>query len=383
MQEQHQNDEYLSSTPLAERERVIVRTSVVGIGANVVLVAFKTLVGLLSHSIALILDAVNNLTDTLSSIVTLVGAKLSGKRPDKKHPLGHGRIEYVSAMIVAAIVLYAGITSLIESVKKIVTPELPDHSVWSLVVIGASVFIKLALSLYFQKSGKRVKSSALIASGKDAFFDAVLSTSVFISAVVFMITGFSAEAFVGLVISAVIIKAGISMLIETIDDILGKRADSDLTSKIREVIMKEKQVRGVYDLFINNYGPDRNYASVHVELPDVMTVSDVDNLTRRIQNAVYVETGVILTGVGVYSYNTGKGEAAQIRNDVMNTVLSHEWALQIHGFYVDTDHKEMRFDVVMSFDVDHKDALNTLYKEFEEKYPGYSLHIVADADISD
>ncbi|MBQ9468174.1 MAG: cation transporter [Clostridia bacterium] len=383
MQEPHQNDEYLSSTPLTEREKVIVRTSVVGICANVVLVAFKTLVGLLSHSIALILDAVNNLTDTLSSIVTLVGAKLSGKRPDKKHPLGHGRIEYVSAMIVAAIVLYAGITSLIESVKKIVTPELPDHSVWSLVVIGASVFIKLALSLYFQKLGKRVKSSALIASGKDAFFDAVLSTSVFISAVVFMITGFSAEAFVGLVISAVIIKAGISMLIETIDDILGKRADSYLTSKIREVIMKEEQVRGVYDLFINNYGPDRNYASVHVELPDVMTVSDVDSLTRRIQNAVYVETGVILTGVGVYSYNTGKGEAAQIRNDVMNTVLSHEWALQIHGFYVDTDHKEMRFDVVMSFDVDHKDALNTLYKEFGEKYPGYSLHIVADADISD
>lgn len=366
-----------------QREKTIVRTSCVGIGANVVLVAFKATVGLLSNSIALVLDAVNNLTDALSSIVTIIGAKISGRRPDREHPLGHGRVEYVSALIVLAIVLYAGVTSLIESIKKMITPEKPDHSVWSLVIIGFAVLVKLALGFYFGRTGKRVRSTALTASGKDALFDAVLSLSVFICTVVFLITGFSAEPYVGAVIAVVIIRAGISIMRETINDILGKRADVTLTRRIREVIMEEPSVYGVYDLFINNYGPDRNYASVHVELPDTMTVEEVDTLTRRIQSSVFQKTGVILTGVGVYSYNTGNTKAASLRNEVTDLVLSHEWALQLHGFYADVERKEMRFDVVMSFEVDHKAALSGLYREIKEKYPDYKAVIVADFDIAD
>lgn len=372
-----------AADPMLEREKVILRTSFLGIGANIVLVVFKMIIGLISNSIAIVLDAVNNLTDALSSVVTIIGAKLSGKRPDKKHPLGHGRIEYISAMVVAAIVLYAGITSLVESVKKIFAPDLPDHSVWSLLIVGASVLVKTLLGLYVKKTGKKVKSSALEASGKDALFDAVLSASVFVCAIVFLITGFSAESYVGVFISVVIIRAGVMMLKETIDDILGKRADSELAKSIKSVILEEKEVRGVYDLFITNYGPDRNYASVHVELPDTMTVENLDNLTRRIQNSVFLKTGVIVTGVGVYSYNTNNDEAAKMRNEVMDIVLSHEWALQLHGFNVDLNKKTMRFDVVMSFDVDHGQAQSELYAQIKEKYPDYDILIVADSDISD
>ena len=134
---------------------------------------------------------------------------------------------------------------------------------------------------------------------------------------------------------------------------------------------------------MHNYGPDRNYASVHVELPDTMTVADVDTLTHRVEARVYSETGVILTGVGVYSYNTGNDEATMIRNRVQETVLRHDFALQMHGFYVDLEKKAMHFDVVMSFETDKAEALKTLYDEIGEIYPDYTIAIVPDIDISD
>ena len=156
------------------RDKVIVRTSIVGIVANIFLAAFKAVVGILSHSIAVVLDAVNNLSDALSSVITIVGTKLAGKLPDKKHPLGYGRIEYLSAMIVAAIVLYAGITSLVESVKKIIHPEKADYSAVALIIIASAVVVKLILGRYVKAQGEKVNSSALVASGADASFDAIL-----------------------------------------------------------------------------------------------------------------------------------------------------------------------------------------------------------------
>ncbi len=366
-----------------DRDRIIVRTSVIGIGANILLAAFKAVIGLLSHSIAVVLDAVNNLSDALSSVITIIGTKFANKRPDKKHPLGHGRAEYLSAMIVAALVLYAGITSAVESVKKIIHPEKADYSVISLVIIAAAVLVKALLGRYVKKQGEKANSSALSASGSDAMFDAILSLSVLASALIFTLFGLSLEAYVGVIISVVIIKSGIEMMSDTVSDILGRRADPELSRAIKEVLNKEPEVRGAYDLFINNYGPDRNYASVHLELPDTMTVDDVDLLTRRVQQDVYSKTGVILTGVGVYSYNTKNEEAAAIRNRVQEIVLSHEGVLQLHGFFADTEKKEIRFDVVFSFEVDHHETAEHLRKEIEESFPGYTVCITSDIDISD
>ena len=279
--------------------------------------------------------------------------------------------------------LYAGITSAVESVKKIIHPEKAEYSVVSLVIIAVAIVAKLVLGTYVKKQGEKVNSGSLIASGSDAMFDAILSSSVLVSAIIFMLTGVSLEAYVGVVISVFIIKSGIEMMSETLNDILGARADSELTSEVKRILNDEPEVRGAYDLIMYNYGPDKNYASVHLELPDTMKVSEVDKLTRRAEGRVYKETGVILTGVSVYSYNTGDSEAARIQNDVRAKVMSHDWALQMHGFYIEPESKDMRFDVVMSFDIKPKEGLETLYREIRQAYPDYNIQIVPDVDVSD
>ena len=367
----------------ADRNQVIIKTSVIGILTNILLAAFKAAVGILSHSIAVTLDAVNNLSDALSSIITIIGTKLASRLPDRKHPLGHGRIEYLSAMIVSGIVLYAGITALVASVKKIITTEKADYSPVSLLIIAVAIAVKLVLGRYVKRKGEQVNSGSLIASGSDATFDAILSASVLGSAIIYLASGVSLEAYVGVIIAIFIIKSGIEMMRETLSEILGERADSELTKKIKSILTEVPEVRGAYDLFVHSYGPDRNYASVHVELPDTMTVQEVDKLTRQLEMRVYRETGVILTGVGVYSYNTSGGPAAEIQNDVRKRVLSHDWALQLHGFYLDEEEKSMRFDVVMSFDIAPREGLAILCKEIQEAYPEYTLQIVPDVDISD
>ena len=365
-----------------QRQKVIVRTSLIGIAVNILLAAFKAAVGLLSNSIAVILDAVNNLSDALSSVITIFGAKLAGRKPDKDHPLGHGRIEYISALIVAAIVMYAGITSLVESVKKIIDPQKPDYSTISLVIIGVAVLAKILLGRYVKKTGEKTHSGALVASGTDALSDAALSLAVLLTALLYTFKGISLEAYVGVVISGFIIKAGYEMISDTVKDILGRRANVEVSNKIKEIISEEPDVLGAYDLFIHDYGPDKAYASVHVELPDSMTVDKVDVLTRKLTDRVYRETGVILTGVGVYSRNTD-AKAERIRRDIEKIVMAHEWALQMHGFYIDEERKIIRFDVVMSFDVSHSEGVRTICEEVKEIYPEYDLVIVPDIDITD
>lgn len=366
-----------------EREKTIVKTSVIGILANVMLSAFKAVVGFVTNSIAVTLDAVNNLSDALSSVITIIGAKLGAKQPDKKHPLGYGRIEYLSSMLVAAIVLYAGITSLIESVKKIIAPETADYNAVSLVIIAVAIVVKLILGAFVKKKGKQVNSGALVASGSDALFDAILSASVLASAIVFLIWGVSLEAYVGVIIAGFIIKAGIEMMIETLNDIIGKREEAENIKKLKQVICEEEAVLGAYDIIVFNYGPSKNYASAHIELPDKLSVDDVDIITRRIELNAYQKTGVILTGIGVYSYNTSDDEVAQIRNTIQKNVMAHDWALQLHGFYADIKKKTICFDVVISFEMDRKEAVEIMTREVLELYPEYTVQVIPDFDMAD
>ncbi len=365
------------------REKIIVKTSIIGIITNVLLAAFKAAVGLISNSIAVILDAVNNLSDALSSVITIIGAKLAGKAPDKKHPLGYGRIEYLSSLLVSAIVMYAGITALVESIKKIINPEESNYSITSLVIIAVAIAVKLILGRYVKAQGQKVNSGALVASGSDASFDAILSASVLACAIIHLLFHISLEAYMGIIISIVIIKAGVGMIQDTLNDILGQRNDAETSKTIKQLLNEEPQIRGVYDLIINNYGPNKNYASLHIELPDTMTVDEVDSLTRKIEEKVYKKTGVILAGVGVYSYNIKNEEAAQIRNNVQKIVMAHNWALQFHGFYADTAAKKLRFDVVLSFDITREEALNILMQEVQKAYPDYKIQIAPDIDLID
>ncbi len=363
------------------RDQVIVRTSVTGIIANVFLAGFKAVVGLVSHSIAVTLDAVNNLSDALSSVITIVGTKLAGRKPDKKHPLGYGRIEYLSAMIVAAIVLYAGITSFVESVKKIIHPEAADYSAVSLIIIASAVVVKLLLGRFVKAQGEKVNSGSLIASGSDALFDAILSASVLLSAVIFMLTGLSLEAYVGVVISCFIIKSGIEMLCETLDDILGSRVDRELIAEIRKTVCEDEAVSGAYDLILHAYGPEKYYGSVHVEVPDTMTADEIDLMERRIAENVYLRHGVAMTGIGIYSVNTKNDEVKEMRANIRHIISGREGVLQTHGFYVDLEQKIISMDVILDFALeDREKTFAGIREDIQKAYPDYSLRIAMDID---
>lgn len=368
---------------MENRSKVIVKTSIIGMIANVLLAAFKATIGILSNSIAIVLDAVNNLSDALSSVITIIGTKLASKGPDRKHPLGHGRIEYLTAMVIAILVMYAGITSLIESIKRIINPEMPEYKTVSLIVVGASVLAKIVLGRYVKSVGKKVDSDSLIASGTDATMDAAISATTLLAAGIFIWKGISLEAYLGAIISLVIIKAGIDILRETISQVIGERVDSSIATDIKKTICEFDDVGGAYDLVLHSYGPDTLMGSVHIEVPDYYTADRIASLTRRIQRAVFEKHGVIITAVSIYSSNTKSDEASETRNEVMNIVLDHQGILEVHGFYLDMENKNMTFDIIIDFEVDREAIYNHILEEIKEKYPMYNVHITMDSDISD
>lgn len=297
----------------AERNRIIIKTSIIGILTNILLSAFKAAVGFTSHSIAIVMDAVNNLSDAASSVITIVSAKLAGKEADKKHPFGYGRIEYLSAMIISVIVLYAGITALTESVKKIVHPSIPDYSAVSLVIIAVAVVTKIFLGRYVKSMGEKVNSASLVNSGKDALFDAVISASTLAAAIIYIVFRISPEAWLGAVISLIIIKSGLEMLIEIISKLLGERADVELANDIKKTVCGFTEISGAYDLVLHNYGPDAYNGSLHIEVPDTLSADRIDRLSREVMLEVYRKHKVILTAVGIYSVNTKDAETAAAR----------------------------------------------------------------------
>ena len=366
------------------REKTIVRTGFIGIIANIFLAGFKAVIGVLTASIAIILDAVNNLTDALSSVITIITAKLAGRRPDKKHPYGYGRIEYLSTMIISVIILYAGVTSLVESVKKIISPDTPDYTPVSLIIIAVAVAVKIVLGLYVRATGNRVKSDSLIASGKDALLDAVISASTILAAVIFLIWHISLEAWLGAVISLVIINAGIEMLLEGISSVLGERVDSELSQNVRKSVLSFSEVSGVYDLVIHNYGPMRNTGSVHIELPSDYTVEKLDLLQRAVTDKVIKETGVMLTGISVYSKMDSTSASNGIYADLRDILALHPEVLQLHGFSVNEENKQIRFDVIIDFDAKNREEIfQDIVSKFKEKYPTYNIFPILDDDISD
>ncbi len=366
------------------REKTIVRTSIIGIVANVLLAAFKAVVGLMTNSIAIVLDAVNNISDAGSSLITIVGTKLAGKDPDKKHPFGYGRIEYLSAMIISVIVLYAGITSFVESVKQIIHPETPDYNVVSLVIVAVAVVVKVVLGRYVKAVGERVHSDSLVNSGEDATLDSIISASTLVAAGLFLAFHVSVEAWLGAIISIVIIKSGIEMLRDTISQILGEQNDPELAKSIKQTVMSFPDVQGAYDLVLNNYGPDSWNGSIHIEVPDTYSADQLDRLIRSIQVAVYKQHHVILTAVGVYSVNTRDEEVIETRERVREIVFAHPHVKQMHGFYLVKDERAMRFDIVVSFDAKDRGAVYAeVVSDVQNAFPNYTLQVAMDTDFAE
>ena len=371
-------------TKTISREKTIVRTGIIGIAANILLASFKALIGLTIHSTAMVLDAVNNFSDVLSSVVTIIGTKIASRKPDYKHPLGHGRVEYLAQMIIAALILYAGITALWESIQKIIDPVEADHSAISLTIISVAIVVKIGLGIFVKGQGKKVKSDLLISSGTDALFDAILSTAVLISAIILMLFKFNIEAYVSVIISVFILKAGIEIIREAVDDMVGHRVESEYTKKVKESVLTFEEVHGAYDLVLHNYGPDKYLGSLHIEVDDTMTADKIDTLTRNITSKVFEDTGLFLTAIGLYSRNSSNEKLMKLRSDITEVVVDHKHIKQLHGFYVDEEKKRITFDIVVDFEEQDREGLiDHIRNDVKEILPDYEIIVAVDSDISD
>lgn len=375
---------YLVEDKGLNRNRKIIKTSVIGIVTNAFLATFKVIVGIASHSLAIILDAVNNLSDAASSIITIIGTKLANKKPDKEHPYGHGRVEYLSAMLIGVLVLYAGITSFTEAVKKILNPETPSYTTPTLIIIVVAILTKIFLGRYFKKVGEEVNSESLQNSGQDALMDSVITLSTLVAAGLFLWKGWNLEAYFSIVISVFIIKSGYEMLQETISELLGKRVDAKLALDIKETVNSFDEVLGTYDLILHNYGPDTYNGSCHIEVKDTLSVEELDNLSRHITAEVYQKHHIILTAIGIYSRNTLDANAKSAREKIENILKDYPDVLQLHGFNFNSEHREIRFDVVVGFEADSREkVVEDIYHRVCNLYPNYNVQITLDSDFSE
>ena len=374
-------------SPNIQREKTIIRTSIIGILANLLLVGFKATIGFIAGSISIIMDALNNLTDVLSSLITIIGTKLSNKKPDKKHPFGHGRIEYITSTLIAFLILAAGGIAIYESIVSIVDywtkdKVLPSFSVISLVIIGAAVLVKLGIGIFYKIQGKKVDSPSLIASGTDALFDAALSTATLVGAILAYTLHWYVEGYLGILIGGFIIKAGIEVLIQSFSSIIGERTDAEEVKQITQDILAVKGVKGVYDLILNNYGHRRNIGSVHVGVDGHLTAREVQTIEREIAGLMFQKYNTIMT-VGIYADCDDSEEARNIRAKLNQILQNYPCVLQLHGFFVEADNKFCNFDLVLSFDEKEPEKIiEEIHQKISQEFPDFQFHIQLDKDFS-
>ena len=369
-----------------KRESTIIRTSIIGIIGNIFLVGFKAAIGFIAGSISIVVDALNNLTDALSSIITIVGTKISNKKPDKKHPFGHGRVEYITSTLVAFLILFAGGLAIYESIKSIIdyfqNKTLPQFTVWSLVIIGVAILVKVGIGIFYKIQGKKVNSSALKASGSDALWDAALSTGTLIGAIFAYTLGWYVEGYLGILIGLFIIKSGIGILRESFSLIIGERYDKEEINKIRQDICAIDGVQGAYDLIINNYGPNKNIGSVHIGVANNLTAKEVQIIERNIAAMMYMKYNTIMT-VGIYADFVETEISKSIHKYLLEVNSKYEHILQLHGFFVDEEKKLCNFDLVISFDEQEPEqVVEKVKKAMEEKFPEYTFIVTLDNDFS-
>ena len=369
-----------------KRESTIIRTSIIGIIGNIFLVGFKAAIGFIAGSISIVVDALNNLTDALSSVITIVGTKISNKKPDKKHPFGHGRVEYITSTLVAFLILFAGGLAIYESIKSIIdyfqNKTLPQFTVWSLVIIGVAILVKVGIGIFYKIQGKKVNSSALKASGSDALWDAALSTGTLIGAIFAYTLGWYVEGYLGILIGLFIIKSGIGILRESFSLIIGERYDKEEINKIRQDICAIDGVLGAYDLIINNYGPNKNIGSVHIGVANNLTAREVQIIERNITAMMYMKYNTIMT-VGIYADFVETEISKSIHEYLLEVNSKYEHILQLHGFFVDEEKKICNFDLVISFDEQEPEqVVENVKKAMEEKFPEYTFIVTLDNDFS-
>ena len=364
------------------RDKQIIKVSIHGILTNIALVIFKAIVWFLSNSIAIVLDALNNLSDVVSSLVTILWIKLSSKKPDKEHPYGHWRIEYLAATVIAIIILLAWVAAGKESIEKIIHPVETHYTVITLIVVTIAIFAKYFLGKYFKKEWKKLNSWSLSASWADALNDCLISLSTLVAALISMFFHIWIEWYIWVIIAIFIIKTWIEILKDTINEMIGTRADPELVTKLKAKIQSYEWVLWVYDMMLHNYGPNKMIWTAHIQVNDNMNAQEIHRLTRKIQIWIYNEFGIITT-IWIYATNN-EWEFWKIQKELNQIIKNHENIIQMHGFYVDDSTNNVTFDLIFDYKEEHPEKIvKKIKKEIKEKFPKYDYSVIIDNDVSE
>ncbi len=366
-----------------KRSKKIKNAANTGIGVNVALGGVKILIGYLSGSVAVISDGANNATDSISSLVTLIGYRFSKKRPTKEHPLGYGRVEYLSALLVGFLILMTGFSFFSGSIDAIRNPHDMSVSMVMIGVLSLTVLVKIWLWRMNTKVGKETGSEALIASGADALSDVLTSLVTIIAAFVSRFTTFPIDGWAGLLVSLFIIWNGISSILSTSDSILGERPKKDDLEKIRSIISSFPPLSGGYDIRIHAYGPDSAVGTIDVEVPFTASAESVYEAMMKAKEQIKKEMGIDFT-FGMNATNQDDPEVIRMRDTTLKTMqMISSDVIGIHGFHVHFEEKKIEFDVVVDFALkDHNKFRKGMSSALEKAFPGYSVEFNIDLDYS-
>ena len=339
---------YKNTEDAQVREKYGSVFSVFSIICNIIMVIFKLAVSFITNSVSIRADAFNNLSDVGSNLATLFGFKLSNKHPDADHPYGHGRMEYVSGMIVSFLILLMGFEAAKESVLKIIHPEEIYSSLAALVVLVASIIIKLIMAYMNNTAGKDIDSDALKAAGQDSINDSLVTGATLICLIVHEVTGLHIDAYVGLIASLLVLKSGIEIFSDVLDTILGKAPDKQLIKEIENTICAHEKVLGVHDLMLHDYGPSQKFMSLHVEvdasIPVIEMHDEIDNIELEI-----LDKYKILTTIHMDPIDTKDTLANSLKGKVLDAVKSINPEYKIHDFRIVSGptHTNLVFDVLL------------------------------------
>lgn len=355
---------------------------IVGIGVNIILFAIKFVIGIMTNSVAILADAFNNFGDIGSSVLTLMGFKLSSLPPDKEHPFGHGRIEYITSLIISIVIMIIGFQFLKDSFNRILKPSRLEFSWITIVTLFITIIIKLWLGWFNKKLGEKIDSEVLQANFLDSFSDVVSTLTVIFSLIISRFMAISVDGYIGLLVSLFIMYSGYSLIRESVDLLIGGRGDPYLAKKIKEKVISYEGILGIHDLMIHSYGPGQFVVSLHAEISEKMPIMEAHELIDTIERDLAEEMGIEVT-IHMDPLNLDDEEINRTRKEIANVISEIPEIDSFHDLRVvgKGDNKNIIFDVVVSFDIkpEEEEAFkNMLNKKIQERYPGYNAVITID-----
>ena len=354
------------------RNRYALLASITGIVLNILLFASKLTLGLITFSVAVVADAFNNMSDASSSVVTLVGFRMSGKHADKKHPMGHGRLEYISAFIVDMLIIVVGFELFMSSIDKIITPELPDVSNALLILLGVAILVKLWLFFYYGKIAKKINSAAIRAASSDSISDTIATTLVLVSALISRYAHIAIDGWAGIIVAAFILFTGFKAAKETIELLLGSTPDPEFVKKIYEFVKNYPQVIGIHDVMVHDYGPGRLIVSFHAEVPSDSNFCYAHDVVDCIERDMHDQFGCIVT-IHIDPIDVNDERVNEMRKLAEETAKEVDESFTIHDFRMTYGgkHYNMIFDLSIPTDskYDDEEAAKLVAERIKEKNP--------------